>query len=128
MYDEQPILTLESDIESTSTTNVLPPPPFTNEELRKMKVTELKALLTARRLRTAGNKTALIHRLSESYKSTATPLADDELQAPEGFPANSRWKQLEAKLDPVNLPPSRFRNPTQMNVQTQIEKFDYAEQ
>ena len=62
------------------------------------------------------------------YKSTATPLPDDELQASEGFLATTRWKQLKAKLDPVNLAPSRFRNPTQMDIPTQVEKFDYAEQ
>jgi len=46
LYDEQPILSLESEIETTNTVNVLPPPPFTNDELKKMKVSELKALLT----------------------------------------------------------------------------------
>ena len=93
-----------------------------------MKVSELKALLTERRLRTAGLKNALVHRLSESYKSAATPLGQNELQAPEGFPATSRWKQLIAELEPVNLPPSRFRNQTQLNITTPVKKYDYSEQ
>ena len=127
LYDEQPQLSVESEIETTNN-NLLPPPPFTNDELKKMKVSELKALLTERRLRTAGLKNALVHRLSESYKSTATPLGENELQAPEGFPATSRWKQLIAETEPVNLPPSRFRNPTQMDVTTPTKKYDYAEE
>ena len=45
LYDEQLISTVEPVIE-TNTATALPPPPFTNDELRKMKVTELKALLT----------------------------------------------------------------------------------
>ena len=50
LYDKQPISNVEPAIE-TNTENALSPPPFTNDELRKMKVTELKALLTERRLR-----------------------------------------------------------------------------
>lgn len=69
-----------------------------------------------------------MHRLSESYKSTATPLGHNELKAPEGFPATSRWKKLIAQLEPVNVAPSRFRNPTQMDITTPVKKYDYAEQ
>ena len=79
------ILTIEPNIESTNTTHVSPPPPFTSEELKKLKILELKIVLTKRKLRTSGKKTELIHRLSESEKSSAAPLDDNELHVPEGF-------------------------------------------
>ena len=44
-YDEQPIFSLETSIESNDA-DVPPPPPFTLDELKKMRVVELKALLT----------------------------------------------------------------------------------
>ena len=93
-----------------------------------MKVVDLKALLTDRKIRTSGKKNELIRRLSDSYKSNASLLGDNELQAPEGFPATSQWRRLVPKVDPITLPPSRFQNPTQMDVQTQVVKFSYAEQ
>ena len=55
-----------------------------------MKASELKALLIERKLRTTGLKNALTHRLCESYKSIATPLGHNELQALEVFPTTSR--------------------------------------
>ena len=66
-YDEQPILSLETSIESNDA-DVPPPPPFTLGELKKMKVVELKALLTERKIRTSGKKNELIRRLSENYR------------------------------------------------------------
>ena len=60
-----------------------------------MKVAKLTALLNARRLRTTSLKSVLVHRFSESYKSTANPLDDNELQAPEGFQVTSIWKKLD---------------------------------
>ena len=92
-----------------------------------MKVSELKALLMERRLRTTGLKNALVHTLSESCKSIATPLGHNELQAPEAFPAISRWKKLKAQLEPANVSPSRFRNPTKMDITTPVKKHDSAE-
>ena len=44
-YDEEPILSLETSIESNDA-DVPPPPPFALDELKKMKVVKLKALLT----------------------------------------------------------------------------------
>ena len=79
-YDEQPILSLETSIESNDA-DVPPPAPFTLYELKKMKVVELKALLTEQKIRTSGKKHALIRRLSESYNSNASLLGDNELQA-----------------------------------------------
>ena len=54
-----------------------------------MMVVELKALLTERKIRTSGKKNELIRRLSERYKSNVSLLVDNELQAPEVFPATS---------------------------------------
>ena len=120
------MLSLESEIETTSTVNVLLLPPFTNDEL-KMKVSELKSLLMERRLRSVGLKNALVHGLSENHKSLATLLSHDELQAPEGFHVTSRWKQLKAQLEPANEALSRFRNSTQMGIATSMKKHDHVE-
>ena len=123
LYGEQPILSVEFEI--TNTVNVLPPPPFTNDELKNEGI-RIKSTVK-RRLRTTGLKNALVHRHSESSKSKASLLCHNKLQAPEGFPATSRWKQLIAQFEPVNVAPPRFRNPTQMNISTPVKKYDYVE-
>ena len=74
-----------------------------------------------------GLENALTHRRCERYKSTSTPLCHNESQAPEGFPTTSRWKQLVAELEPANVLPSTFRNPTQMDVSTPVKKHDHTE-
>ena len=90
-------------------------------------MSELKALLTWRNLRTTGLKNALMHRLRESYKSTAIPLGYDDSQSPEASHSTSRWKQLVAELEPANVLPSMFSNPMQMDISAPMKKYDHAE-
>ena len=55
-----------------------------------MKVTDIKELLTKRKLKTTGLKNELVQRLIQSYKSTEEQLGDDGVEAPDGFPATAR--------------------------------------
>ena len=61
----------------------------------------------------------------DSISSPSALLGDNERETPKGFPATSQWNMIETLSEPINLPASPFRNPTQMDVITNNDSYDY---
>ena len=61
----------------------------------------------------------------DSMNSPSAPLGDNECEAPTGFPDTSQWNMIKQLPEPVKFPAPKFPNPTQMNVATNNDRYDY---
>ena len=118
---------------------------FTEDDLKKMKNSELQAELKKRGRSTNGNKTVLVARLlaainDEAGTSTGRnrsgrrkgrrkghPRTDEAI---EGFALEARWRELVANNEPVAEPtrPNDLVGPTIPLGEKEFKKFDYADQ
>jgi len=118
---------------------------FTEEDLKKMKNSELQAELKKRGRSTNGNKTVLVARLlaalnDEAGTSTGGnrsgrrkgrrkgyPCTDEAI---EGFAPEARWRELVANNEPVAelTRPNDLVGPTIPLGEKEFKKFDYSDQ
>ena len=101
---------------------------LTEEILKTMRNSELKAELKKRGLSQNGNKTVLTNRLLNNLQN---PIIQEDApeRVPNGFAPTAKWRQLKPNSIPVEEPqrPPNMRGPTVPEGEEEFRKFNFPE-